>query len=85
MTFGSILRSARKEKKLSQIELIRKIHDEYGIDISTSMLSRYEDDLTPLPKRMSIEAMFALTLYLDIDLNDLARTEIQEIKTKRNR
>lgn len=48
------------------------------------MLSRYEDDLTPLPKRMSIEAMFALTLYLDIDLNDLARTEIQEIKTKRN-
>lgn len=84
MTFGSILRSARKEKKLSQIELIRKIHDEYGIDISTSMLSRYEDDLTPLPKRMSIEAMFALTLYLDIDLNDLARTEIQEIKTKRN-
>lgn len=85
MTFGSILRSARKEKKLSQIELIRKIHDEYGIDISTSMLSRYEDDLTPLPKRMSIEAMFALTLYLDIDLNDLARTEIQEIKMKRNR
>ncbi|TLQ03724.1 helix-turn-helix transcriptional regulator [Pediococcus stilesii] len=85
MTFGSILRSARKEKKLSQIELIRKIHDEYGIDISTSMLSRYEDDLTPLPKRMSIEAVFALTLYLDIDLNDLARTEIQEIKTKRNR
>lgn len=85
MTFGSILRSARKEKKLSQIELIRKIHDEYGIDISTSMLSRYEDDLTPLPKRMSIEAVFALTLYLDIDLNDLARTEIREIKTKRNR
>lgn len=80
MIFGSILRSAREKKNLSQIELIRKIHDEYGIDISTSMLSRYEDELTPLPKRMSIEAMFALAVYLDLDLNKLAKEEITQIR-----
>ncbi|QGZ70546.1 helix-turn-helix domain-containing protein [Pediococcus pentosaceus] len=79
MIFSSVLRKAREERKMSQIELIRKIHDEYGIDISTSMLSRYEDELTPLPRRMSIKVMFALSVYLDIDLNELARKEVEKI------
>lgn len=79
MIFSSVLRKAREERKMSQIELIRKIHDEYGIDISTSMLSRYEDELTPLSRRMSIKAMFALSVYLDIDLNELARKEVEKI------
>lgn len=85
MIFSSVLRRTREEPKMSQIELIRKIHDEYGIDISTSMLSRYEDELTPLPRRMSIKAMFALSVYLDIDLNELARKEVEKIiKIKNN-
>ncbi|MBF7103684.1 helix-turn-helix transcriptional regulator [Pediococcus pentosaceus] len=84
MIFSSVLRKAREERKMSQIELIRKIHDEYGIDISTSMLSRYEDELTPLPRRMLIKAMFALSVYLDIDLNELARKEVEKIMKIKN-
>lgn len=84
MIFSSVLRKAREERKMSQIELIRKIHDEYGIDISTSMLSRYEDELTPLPRQMSIKAMFALSVYLDIDLNELARKEVEKIMKIKN-
>lgn len=84
MIFGTILKNARKQRNLSQIELIRSIHDEYGIDISTSMLSRYEDELTPVPRRMSIEALFALAVYLDLDLNELAREEIKQISRKKH-
>lgn len=85
MIFSSVLRNAREKRQITQIELIREIHDKFGIDISTSMLSRYEDELTPLPRRMSVEAMFALSVYLDIDLNELAKMEVEKIKKEKNR
>jgi transcriptional regulator with XRE-family HTH domain len=85
LIFSSVLRNAREKRQITQIELIREIHDKFGIDISTSMLSRYEDELTPLPRRMSVEAMFALSVYLDIDLNELAKMEVEKIKKEKNR
>lgn len=80
LLFSLMLKNARQEKNLTQIDLIRKIHDELGVDISTSMLSRYEDETAEMPRRISIKAIFALAVYLDLDLNKIAKDEIKAIK-----
>lgn len=70
------IKKARLQRGMSQMDLVRKVENIYHVSLSSSMLSRYENPNTPLPNRISLPALFALTDYLKIDLNSIATQEM---------
>lgn len=74
------IKNARKQLGMTQMDLIRVIEEKYGISISSSMISRYENPQNKLPNRISLPALFALTDYLNLDLTQIAIEEMASFK-----
>ncbi|KRL57738.1 hypothetical protein FC70_GL000209 [Paucilactobacillus oligofermentans DSM 15707 = LMG 22743] len=64
-TFQSDLKQHRLSSGLSLKALSNQIKDTYGIDISTSMLFRYENDAQSIP----FNILWVLSDFFNIDLN----------------
>lgn len=67
MTFGKRLKTLRKEKSLTQEQLVNTVNNNFGFRINKGMISKWEND----KEDASMSYIIALAKYFDVSLDYL--------------